>query len=275
METTAYRVELDFFQGPMDLLLYLVRRDELDILDLPVAKISLHFQQFLDIVSWIDIDMAGEFILTASTLAEMKSQMALPQAKVDEETEKQIEDDPRADLVQQLLEYKKYKDAALKLKEHADLWLDRFPRLHDDKPSESRAHGIDLIKEVELWDLVSALSRIMRKKIIEQEATLKDDDTPVHIYVEQIGVKIRAEKQVLFQSLFEKTAVKGQITGMFLAILELIRHHGFRAVQTLDFGEIWMLPPMGEMADTETRELGAGELLPPPQHDDYELPLEE
>lgn len=275
---SIFSVDLDIYHGPLDLLLYLVRRDELDILDLPIARLVKQFADFILVLELIDLDMAGEFIFTAASLTELKSHLALPQNQVSQEAEESIEEDPRSDLVEQLLEYKRYKDAASRLKEHAELWMDRFPRMQDDRPSESRDTSMDLIKEVELWDLVSALSRILRKSPLEQESILREEEVPVHIHVEQIGAKILAEKKVLFQSLFEKKAGKSLITGMFLAILELLRHHHYRAVQSTDFGEIWLLPPLSDFdPDTDTNnsllltELSPGELLLPTiNHDAYD-----
>ena len=253
MSVGEYRVSLNIFEGPLDLLLYLVRREELDILDLPISKIINQYCEFIEVLEMIDLDMAGEFVFTASTLTEIKSRLALPQHQEEEEELENEDDDPRSDLVSQLIEYKRFKDAANQLKLRAEIWQDRFPRMSDDRPDDVREKSLDLIKEVELWDLVSALSRVIRKKSLPQAQTIKDDETPVHIYVERLAVKIRAEKKVLFQSLFDKADVRGKITGLFLAVLELVRHHGFRAMQSIDFGEIWLLPPMPEIDESNLK----------------------
>jgi segregation and condensation protein A len=146
-------------------------------------------------------------------------------------------------LIQQLLEYKKFKEAAQALEERAAEWRERYPRLSDERPDAVRDLSGDRIKGVELWDLVSALSRVLERKIIEEESKIRYDDTPMSVYIEQIGSLVREHGRTPFTSLFDKTSQRSRIIGIFLAILELLRHHGFRAEQADPFGEIWILPP--------------------------------
>jgi len=244
MTADTYRVELDVFWGPLDLLLYLVRRNEVDVLDLPIAEITSQFVTYLEVLQFIDIDLAGEFVLMASTLAEVKSRMVLPQPE--EEPEPEIVADARSDLVRQLLEYKKFKDAALALEERAADWQERYPRLSDERPRRAKDHAADHIKEVELWDLVSALSRVLRKKVVEKHSRIRYDETPISVYMERVGERVRREKRVAFSDFFEGTNLRSKIVGIFLAILELLRHHGFAAEQPEDHGEIWVTPPKAE-----------------------------
>ena len=239
--TTEYRVELDVFSGPLDLLLYLVRRNELEILELPVAAITAQFQEYLDVLELIDLDMVGDFIVMASTLAEIKSRLVLP--RPEEDTGPEITEDPRGDLIQQLLEYKKFKDAARFLEERATDWQERYPRLTDDRPQAERDASADRIKEVVVWDLVSALGRVLKKQQARAESAIRYDETPTAVYVEQIGAAVREAGRVVFTSLFERTTSRSQVIGMFLAILELLRYHRFRAEQLEPFDEIWILPP--------------------------------
>lgn len=241
MSSTEYRVELDLFSGPLDLLLYLVRRNELDIVDLPIAPITNQFQQYLMVLEFIDLDLAGDFVVMASTLVEIKSRQVLPRAEEEETIE--TADDPRSDLIQQLLEYKKFKDAAKALEERAAEWQEHYPRLSDDRPNQGKDPSADLIKEVELWDLVSALARVVQRKVVDKETSIRYDDTPISNYVEEIGKLVRSEQQVAFTSLFDGASLRSKIIGMFLAILELLRHHAFRAEQSEEFGEIWIRPP--------------------------------
>ncbi|MCA9052923.1 MAG: chromosome segregation protein ScpA, partial [Planctomycetaceae bacterium] len=107
------------------------------------------------------------------------------------------------------------------------------------------------IKEVELWDLVSALGRVLRHQHIDEETSIKYDDTPVAVYVEQLGERVRREGMVTFTSLFESETLRSRIVGLFLAILELLRHHHFRAEQPDDYGEIFIRPPDEETASPE------------------------
>lgn len=243
----SYRVELDVFSGPMDLLLYLVRRDELDVRQLPIGPITRQFQQFLEVLEFLDLDFVGDFVVMASTLAEIKSRLVLPEADEEDEAGEVLDDDdPRSDLIQQLLEYRRYRQAASVLEEHAAEWQERYPRLSNDRPQIGKEPAADLIKEVELWDLVSALARVLEKKVIAEESSIRDDDTPISVHVERVGTQVRIEKRVAFTSLFDDVNQRSRIIGIFLAILELLRHHGFRAEQDDDFEEIWVMPPLRE-----------------------------
>ncbi len=249
MDVARYRVELDDYEGPLDLLLYLVRRSELDVVDLPIARITEQFLEFLALLELIDLDVVGDFVVMASTLAEIKSRCVLPtpEEEINEADEQPIEgDDPRSELIQRLLEYKKFKDAANALEERAAVWQERYPRLSDDRPKTGKDHAADRIREVELWDLISALGRVLRRTEVEDEARIRYDDTPIRVYVEQIGARVREEGEVRFTSLFDAETLRSKIVGMFLAVLELIRHHGFRATQPDLYGEITVYPPADE-----------------------------
>jgi segregation and condensation protein A len=250
-EVMDYRVELDAFSGPLDLLLYLVRRQEVDILNLQIAEITARFLEFLEVLQVLDLDLIGDFVVMASSLIEIKSRMALPGP--DEPPELvEPEEDPRADLVRQLLEYKRFKDAARLLEEQAAEWQQRYPRLSDDRPRGGNDPSRDLIKEVELWDLVSALSRVLRKNTESAPATILYDDTPIAVYIEQMKARVLAEQRVAFSSFFNGTNSRSRIVGIFLALLELLRHYKFRAEQPQDYHEIWILPPVMPVPDVAT-----------------------
>jgi segregation and condensation protein A len=239
-----YRVQLDLFSGPLDLLLYLVRRNEVDVAQLPISRITNQFLQFLEVLEFLDLDLVGDFIVMASTLVEIKSRQVLPRAEEEEATDEiPIGDDPSSELIQQLLEYKRYKDAALAMEQRAAEWQERYPRLSDDRPSAGKDHAEDPIKEVELWDLVSALSRVLQKKVVEETSSIRYDETPISTYIERIGARVRETGRLPFSEFFEGTNLRSKIIGIFLAVLELLRHHGFRADQVAEFGEIYVLPP--------------------------------
>ena len=247
MATREYRVSLDIFGGPMDLLLYLVRKNEVDILDLPLAKITVQFLEFLEVLRLLDVDLAADFVATASTLMEIKSRIVLPRQE-EAELEQPLEDEPPSDLVHKLIEYKRLRDAALALEEHAALWQERFPRLSDERPGRERDLASDRIREVELWDLVSALARVLRRSSVEEETSVRDDEVPLAVYMDAISQRVRREGSVAFSTLFENATRRNVIVGLFLAVLELLRHHGFRAEQSADYGEIWIRPPLNEAA---------------------------
>ncbi len=250
--STAYRIQLDLFNGPLDLLLYLVRRNEIDILELPVSAITAQFKEYLEVLEFLDLEILGDFVVMASSLLEIKSREALPSVEDEQSAEIEVDDDASSDLIQQLLAYKKYKDASKALEEQAAVWQERYPRLSNDRPRGGKNPVADRIKEVELWDLVSALSRILQKTVVAEEASIRYDDTPISVYIERIGKQVRIEKRVAFSSFFEGENLRSRIVGVFLAILELLRHHSYRAEQPVEAGEIWVLPPLDDSAKSDS-----------------------
>ncbi len=245
MPTLAdYRVELGYFGGPMDLLLYLVRRHELDICQISLTKVTRDFQSFLDVIELLDLELMGDFVVVASTLLEIKSREVLPQPEIEEQDEVIEESD--SELIGQLLQYKKYKEAAQKLDSRASDWLERYPRLSDDRPDFKRDRSLDRIREVELWDLVSALGRIVKLPDVAEATTMKLDETPISVFQDRIRKQIQLEGRAAFSSFFDGEKFQSRIVGIFQAILELIRHEAYRAEQDSVFSDIWVLPPLKE-----------------------------
>ncbi len=255
----TYRVSLGHFTGPIDLLLYLVRRDEMGTRDLPLSRMTSQFLEFLSVLEFIDLELASEFVVIASTLVEMKSRDVLPSEGAAEvpPDESPALDGPASELIRKMLEYRRFRDAAQEIENHALEWQARYPRLTEERPVVGKTPAADRIKEVELWDLVSALGRVLKKNDVPSEGRIRFDDTPIEVYVEQIGARVRDEGEVLFTQLFDQETIRSRIVGMFLAILELIRHHGYRAIQEGLYGEIRVLPPL------PVSELGAMEALRP------------
>jgi segregation and condensation protein A len=230
-----YTVALDAYHGPLDLLLYLVKRDEVDVLDIPIARIAGQFREYLDVLQQLDVEFAGDFLVMTATLMEIKSRMLLPaDARPDAEDDV---DDPRRELVRQLLEYRKFKDAAAALEERAVRQGARVPRQGLPEP----AAGGPAVKPVELWDLVSAFARLMRETQALESATIAVDDTPQHVYEGQIRDRVRAEGRVAFRAVFAPPYHKARLIGIFLAILELVRHRGVGLEQPEPGGEIWLV----------------------------------
>jgi segregation and condensation protein A len=233
-----YRVNLEIFRGPLDLLLYLVRKHEVEITEIPIALITDQYLQHLSVLEQLDVNAVGDFLVMASTLMEIKSRELLPRGgEVEEELE-----DPRQDLVRQLLEYKKYRDAASILEERRRSWQERFCRVASDLPPRERDLAAEPIREVELWDLVSAFSRVIRDANIVRPSSIVYDDTPIQVYMERIYNRLRAEGRVRFDSLFEGQIHKSAIIGMFLAVLELARHYAIGVEQDGLFGQFWLVP---------------------------------
>jgi segregation and condensation protein A len=229
-----YQVELEVFKGPLDLLLYLVKRNEVDICDIPIAKIAEQFLNYLGVIQQIDVDWAGEFLVMAATLMEIKSRMLLPRPE-----ETSPEEDPRQELVRQLLEYKKYKDAAALLEEQAERQQSRLARLPIEVPTPPDPAQQPL-QRVELWDLVSAFGRLMRETLALEPRQIVMDETPMHVHMEQIVQFLRAQGRVAFAELFTSPRTRGRLLGLFLAILELIRSCQIQAEQPEPFGDIWL-----------------------------------
>lgn len=232
-----FRVDLSMFRGPLDLLLYLVRKHELEIMDIPISMITDQYIAYLEILEQLDVDAVGDFVEIASLLIEIKSRMVLPQ--VEDEEEQAVEDDPRQELVQRLLEYKKYKDAATTLKESGQEWQQRFPRVARDLPPRTVDPAEQPIHEVELWDLVSAVGRIMRESQRLQPLTnIVYDDTPIQVYMQQVHERLMREGKASFTDTFEPGMHKSKMIGVFLAILELVRNYGVIVDQSGLHGEM-------------------------------------
>lgn len=252
-----FRVELGPYCGPVDLLLYLVRQHELDVTDLPIAQVTDQFLAHLAVLEQIDINVVGEFLDMASTLIEIKSRMVLPsEDEVVDEPE-----DPRQDLVRRLLEYKQYRDAASILEERSRTWGERFARTASDLPERVTRPDDQPIGHVELWDLVSAFGRVLQaKNAVNITKNIRYDETPIHVYMRRIDERLRRDGRVTFAAFFESAVHKSVLVGMFLAVLELVRHHHSRASQEELFGEIWLEPgerplpdQVAEVADYEHR----------------------
>jgi segregation and condensation protein A len=233
-----FRVDLSIFRGPLDLLLYLVRKHEVEIADIPIAAITDQYLEYLAVLKELDVNAVGDFVALASTLIEIKSQQVLPRA---DEVEEQLED-PRQDLVRRLLEYKQYRDAASMLEERGRAWQQHYPRLTDDLPQRARERAEEPIKEVELWDLVSAFGRIIHESEAARPSNIVYDDTPIHVFMARIQQRLSERGQVALSDLFAAGMHRSTLVGVFLAVLELVRHHRVRAEQNDLFGEIWLLP---------------------------------
>lgn len=233
-----FRVDLESYRGPLDLLLYLVRKHEVEVMEIPLASIAQQYLTHLEALDALDANTVGEFLEIVSTLAEIKSRLVLPRVVEDEEP---IED-PHNQLVEQLLEYKKYKDAASMLEERSRQWQMRYARVADDLPPRRVDPGDQPIHEVELWDLVNAFGRVMRESQASQPSNFVYDDTPIQAYMQQIHQHLQERERVSFSELFALGTHKSALIGIFLAVLELVRHHSVRTEQGDGHGEIWILP---------------------------------
>lgn len=269
--TTDYRVHLDAFEGPLDLLLYLIRRAEVDIHDIPVAVITEQYLEYLGAIDRIDIDLAGEFLVMAATLMEIKSRMLAPppqpaQGPGGPASPGAADSDPRADLVRQLLAYKQYRDAADALEHKRHEWTQRFPNARAGVDDESLREAIaaqadDLeLEDISLVDLVECFQRIIATVNFDRlgEHQVVSDDTPIELHAEDILDRLRREaageggpREIPLQSIFTGRK-RGEMIGLFLAMLELVRRRQLRVRQEAPGGLIVVgLRDPGEEAPQE------------------------
>lgn len=233
--TDDYRVELDVFSGPLDLLLYLVRRDELDIQDVSISRVADQYFDFVKTLQHIDPNTAGEFLVLAATLAEMKSRALLPTPPLEPMEDG---DDPGRLLVAQLLEYKRFKDAALSLGRAADDRSKRYVRRPASLPRE--LHGVEL-EEVQVWDLVRAFNKVLTSiGDGPRSHNVRYDETPIEVLADEIIEIIVQEGPTRFSALFAGPMPRPLVIGRFLALLELTRQRRIRFEQPALFEEIYI-----------------------------------
>ncbi|MDD5019232.1 MAG: segregation/condensation protein A [Candidatus Omnitrophica bacterium] len=230
----SYKVKLEIFEGPLDLLLYLIRKDEINVYDIPIATILEQYMQYLELMRLLDLNIAGEFIVMAATLMHIKSKMLLPQETNLEEEIPEDERDPRAELVKRLLEYQQFKEAAeaLRFKERArqDIFK-RQPVLEDKESGESYF-------EASLFDLISAFSKALKdvpKELIYE--VIKDEFT-VEGKVHDLLHMLAETPHIELSRLFSGARSRLEAIATFLAVLELIRLKEAIVVQKSVFGEI-------------------------------------
>jgi segregation and condensation protein A len=236
-----FKVALDVFAGPMDLLLYLVKRHEVDVTQVPIAKIAEEFIAYLDVLEDLAIDQVGEFVEMASLLLEIKARELVPRP---EETEPPLET-AREELVSRLLEYKQYRDAAVLLEDRAREWELRFPRLTADEAAARGPAAEVTLGDVHVWDLVGALARVMRKREKRRPRQIVQDDTPLEVHADRVLAIVREKGRVAFSELFDPDMPRTRVVGIFLAVLELTRRGRLRARQDKLFDEIWLEPTIG------------------------------
>ncbi len=234
----SFRVELPAYRGPLDLLLYLVRRQEVSLHEMSLAKLVEQYLGYLDILQELDLGDVGDFIDLASTLVEMKSHAVLP--KIVEDIEEDEILDPQSELIERLLQYKEIRDAAAILDEMGQRWQQRYERMSDDLPSRRIDLGDQPIADLEIWDLVSAFGRIMREASGPPPTEVIYDDTPIHVYMQRIHARLRDSEQVPLMDLVSGGIHKSSVIGWFLATLELTRHHG-AAVEQTEHGDIFVV----------------------------------
>ncbi|MCA9192912.1 MAG: segregation/condensation protein A [Planctomycetales bacterium] len=226
----SFLVDINQYAGPLELLLHIVRREELSLAELPLAKIIDQYIEYLDVLTELAIDDVADFLEIASLLIEMKAKQALP--STDETVEEEVAlAEPTEDLVQRLVEYKRIRDASSILEEQGRQWQLRCSRLANDLPPRRIAAGDQPIQPIEIWDLVSAFGRILRQNQPPPRENVIYDDTPIHKYMERIHQLVCSQGKVELTSLFEIGMHKSTLVALFLATLELTRHYGLSTSQ--------------------------------------------
>lgn len=226
-------MELPEYTGPLDLLLYLVKQEEVDIHEIPIARILERYLDVLGTLTALDLDQAGEFLVMASLLMEVKARSLLPREDPLEDEEL----DPRFELVQKLLEYRKFKEASERLATRGDEWSLRFPpgrapELPGPLPDEIP------IAEASVWDLAVAFGRLMDELGIDRTREIVYDDTPIEVHIEEVVERLTRDRRVEFATLFPRDASRTRIAGIFLALLELVKQRRIRARQAHPFAPI-------------------------------------
>ena len=241
----ALRVILDAFEGPLDLLLYLIRRQNLDILDIEVAEITDQYLHYIDLMKTLELDLAAEYLLMAATLAEIKSRLMLPQPRSDEESE----EDPRAELVRRLQEYERFKLAAER--------LDQLPRLERDlhvaraaKPALATRR---LHPEVDRRELLMAFAEVMHRAALTQSHSVSFEGLSVRERMSEVLARVgKSGGFVPFASLFDLTEGRAGVVVTFLALMELLRESLLELAQSEPFAPIYVRP-----ATAATRRAGS------------------
>jgi segregation and condensation protein A len=233
---TDYKVKLDVFEGPLDLLLFLVKRDEIDIYDISLERITRQYLEYLQAFKELNIDLAGEFVVMAANLLYLKSRSLLPvdQQMPDEDAD---EEDPRWELIRQLIEYKKFKEAASEL--HARELIQERIFTRDGKTSGQMGDGPLRLAEVGIFQLINAFQNVIKR--VDAREDLREifgEHFTVADKIDIILQRVAEGERVRFSELFGEIASRIEVVVTFLALLELIRLRQIQAIQPDPFGEI-------------------------------------
>jgi segregation and condensation protein A len=232
-----YAIRLPAFEGPLDLLLYLIRRSEVDIYDIPIERVTDQYIAILGSMEKLDLEVAGEFFVMAATLMYIKSRMLLP--KKDQGTNDDVEDediDPRWELVQQLLEYRKFKEAAEDIRKLILSSHDLIARIGPRDAVEAVERPLKPVDRVDLWNTFNSVLRRLAERI--DEGQINAEQVTVADRMELVLLRIQHEEGFLFSELFESTTTITTIVATFLAVLELTRLNKITLKQDRSFGDI-------------------------------------
>lgn len=236
-----YSIKLDVFEGPLDLLLFLIKKNEIDIYNIPIALIAQQYLDYLNIIKSLNLDLAGEYLVMASTLIHIKSRMLLPAP--DELSEEESGDDPRADLVKQLLEYQTFKEAASTLDQRPILERDVFKRTAVlPEVKKVKTEGEDEWIEVSIFELIDALHQIVSRLDKKELMEIDLEKLSLTEIINDVMERLTREKSLTFEELLGEKKDRRRIVYTFLAILELIKLKMIKAYQAAAFGAIRIFP---------------------------------
>lgn len=233
-----YDIQLENFEGPLDLLLHLIKKNEMDINDIPMVAITKQYLAILDTMKSLNLDLAGEFLLMAATLLHIKSKLLLP--KIVEEAFEEEEEDPRAELVRRLLEYQKYKEVSLTLENKPQLGRDIFARVAPEPEVLEDADGGFVA--VELFDLLDALKEVLKENPAELVHEVNMEQLSVTDRINAILSSLQGKESMAFVDLFSGVIKRNEIIATFLALLELVKLRMVRFMQNVHHGAIWLFP---------------------------------
>lgn len=235
---SGYDIQLENFEGPLDLLLHLIKKNEMDVHDIPMAEITRQYLSILDAMKTLNLDMAGEFLLMAATLLHIKSKMLLP--KIIEDEQEEEEEDPRAELVRRLLEYQKYKDVSLTLESKPQLGRDLFARVSAEPEVLENAEAGFVA--VGLFDLLEALKDVMKESPEPVVHQVNMEQLSVTERINAILSELQGKESLAFNDLFSNGLKRTEVIVTFLALLELVKLRMVRFMQNVHHGSIWLFP---------------------------------
>lgn len=241
-DQTVYTIKTESFEGPFDLLLHLIKKNEVDIYNIPIATITRQYLEYLDVMKELNLDIAGDFLVMASTLIQIKSRMLLP-LPADDETGEEEEEDPRAELVRRLLEYRKYKEVATVLGQRDLLGRDVFKRSFS-APELPEIEPVQEPLDVEIFDLIEAFRKILAAVPIETFHEVGAEGLNIADRINELLLLLKGTDAAGFEELFIGNSTREQVIVTFLAILELCRLKMVRLSQTLSFGTIIIIPTL-------------------------------
>jgi segregation and condensation protein A len=230
----SYAVKLDQFEGPLDLLIHLIKKNEVNIYDIPIAAITAQYLEYLALMRDLDLDVAGEFLVMAATLIHIKSRMLLPRP---DPTQEDPEEDPREALVRRLLEHQRYRQAAELLHERETLREAQWQR-PDGRVARIAGEEYEPELEVDLFSLIAAFRTVLERAKQRPRVALPAEQVPIETRIEQLLARLSETEACGFEDLFDDVSDKGDLIVTFLALLEMIRLKVIRVFQAGSFGPI-------------------------------------